>query len=275
MPRSELTRKPMNFRGRWVLVTGASSGLGQEMARQLAQKHGANVIAVARRKQRLEELKAELEKSGVRVLTIEADLSRLADVERVVEEASQGRELYAAILNAGITHFGPHEHLEWTEFQRMLDTNVTGVTRMVGLLIPKLEALGAGGGLMIVASMAGITPVPYQTAYSATKAFLVHLGCGLWHELQGRPLSITTFAPGGVVTEMTAGESFVPLRGWLMPVVAAATEGLEAFRSRQYLHVSGRANRIGSAFTKFLPQQTLVGFVAASYRRALERSGKL
>jgi short-subunit dehydrogenase len=245
------------------------------MARQLARKHGANLILVARRKQRLDELKAELEAEGVQALSIEADLSKLTEVERVVEEASKGRELYGAILNAGITHFGRHEQLEWAEFQRMLDTNVTGVTRMTGLLIPKLEASGAGGGLMIVASMAGITPVPYQTAYSATKAFLVHLGCGLWHELQGRPLSITTFAPGGVVTEMTAGESFVPLRSWLMPVEGAATEGLEAFRQRKYLYVSGAANRIGSAFTKFLPQQTLTGWVAASYRRALERSGKL
>jgi short-subunit dehydrogenase len=265
----------MNFRGRWLLVTGASSGLGREMARQLAQKHGAHLILVARRKPRLDELKTELETHGVQVLTIEADLSKLEEVERVVEQATSGRELYGAILNAGITHFGPHEQLEWSEFQRMLDTNVTGVTRMTGLLIPKLEALAQGGGLMIVASMAGITPVPYQTAYSATKAFLVHLGCGLWHELQGRPLSITTFAPGGVVTEMTAGESFVPLRSWLMPVDAAASEGLECFRQRKYLYVSGAANRIGSAFTKLLPQQTLTGWVAASYRRALERSGKL
>lgn len=275
MNRTETTRKPLNFRGRWVLVTGASSGLGEEMARQLAQKHGANLILVARRKQRLDELKAELEGHGVQALAISADLSKLEDVERVVEEANRGRELYAAILNAGITHFGPHEKLEWSEFQRMLDTNVTGVTRMTGLLIPKLEQTGAGGGLMLVASMAGITPVPYQTAYSATKAFLVHLGCGLWHELRDRPLSITTFAPGGVVTEMTAGESFGPLRGWLMPVKDAAADGLDAFRRRKYLHVSGAANRIGSAFTKFLPQQTLTGFVAASYRRALERTGKL
>jgi short-subunit dehydrogenase len=201
----------MDFRGRWVLVTGASSGLGREMARQLAQKHGAHLIIVARRKPRLDELKAELETHGVQVLSIEADLSKLSDVERVVDEATRGRELYAAILNAGITHFGPHEQLEWSEFQRMLDTNVTGVTRMTGLIIPKLEALAQGGGLMIVASMAGITPVPYQTHYSATKAFLVHLGCGLWHELQGHPLSITTFAPGGVVTEMTGAQGFQTL----------------------------------------------------------------
>jgi short-subunit dehydrogenase len=209
------------------------------------------------------------------VHTIVADLANLADVDRALEEASTGRELYAAILNAGVTHFGRHDELQWSEFQRMLDTNVTSVTRMTYSLLPRLEASGAGGGLMIVSSMAGIHPVPYQTAYSATKAFLVHFGCGLWHELLGRPVSITTFAPGGVVTEMTAGESFVPLRRWLMPVEIAAAEGLEAFRTRKYLHVPGSANRVGSAIARLLPRRTLTGWVAASYRKALERTGKL
>jgi short-subunit dehydrogenase len=102
----------------------------------------------------------------------------------------------------------------------MLDTNVTAVVRMSSALIPELEK--QGGGLMVVSSMAGIHPVPYQTAYSATKAFLVHYGAGLWHELQGRNVSVTTYAPSGVVTEMTAGENFNALRKWLMPVEQAA-----------------------------------------------------
>ena len=71
---------------------------------------------------------------------------------------------------------------------------------------------------MIVSSMAGMTTVPYQTAYSGTKAFLVSFGTGLFHELRGRPVSMTTFVPGGIQTEMTSGKRFGPLRGWLMPV---------------------------------------------------------
>lgn len=264
--------QPMEFRGRWVLLTGASSGLGQEMAKMLAHQYGANLIIVARRSERLAALKAELEQSAsVQVVTCSADLSKLEDVDRVIAEAC-GRELYAAILNAGVTHFGSHRSLDWDGFRTMLDTNVTAVVRMTTALIPVLEK--QGGGLLVVSSMAGIHPVPYQTAYSATKAFLVHFGAGLWHELEGRNVSVTTYAPSGVVTEMTAGENFNPLRKWLMPVEQAALEGLEAFRLRKYVHIPGFANRVGSVFARMLPQRLTTAIVASQYRNALRKQGK-
>jgi uncharacterized protein len=263
---------PMELRGRWVLVTGASSGLGREMAKILAKTHGAHLLLSARREDRLLELKAELEKSaGVKVEICVADLSKLADVDRLIEVATQGRQLYGAILNAGVTHFGAFAELSWNSFQTMLDTNVTATVRMAMAFVPPLEA--QGGGLMIVSSMAGIHPVPYQTHYSATKAFLVHFGIGLWHELAGRNVSVTVYAPSGVVSEMTAGESFTSLRRWLMPVDQAASEGVEAFRLRKYLHISGFANRVGSVFARILPQRLATGLVAAQYRNALKKHG--
>jgi uncharacterized protein len=265
--------KPMEFRGRWLLVTGASSGLGQEMSRILATKHGANLVVVARRHERLEALKTELEaQAGVQVVTCAADLSLQSDVDRVIEQTVSGRDLYGAILNAGITHFGPYNELPWDQFKKMLDTNVTAVVRMSTELIPHLER--HGGGLMIVSSMAGIHAVPYQTAYSATKAFLVHFGIGLWHELKGRDVSITSYAPSGVVTEMTAGHSFQPLQKWLMPLEQASREGVEAFRLRKYLYIPGLANRIGSVFARMLPQQLTTELVAAQYRSALKKQAK-
>jgi short-subunit dehydrogenase len=266
----------MEFRGRWVLVTGASSGLGQKMVEQLARDHGANIIAVARRKDRLDELKQRLEaETKVEVVAIAADLSELSEVDRVLEIALKGRDLYGAILNAGVTHFGAHGKLEWLTFQKMLNTNVTSVVRMAAELIPHLEQHGLGGGLMLVSSMAGIMPIPYQSAYSGTKAFLVHFGCGLWHEMRGRNVSITTLAPGGIVTEMTAGESFGPLQRWLMPVDLAARVGLEAFRRRKYLYVPGYSNRLGNALYRLLPQRVFTGWLASSYRRALEQVGQI
>jgi uncharacterized protein len=261
---------PMELRGRWVLVTGASSGLGREMAKILAVKYGAHLLLAARREDRLLELKAELEKSAaVKVDVCVADLSKLEDVDRLIDVASKSRALYGAILNAGVTHFGRFEDLSWDSFRTMLDTNVTATVRMATAFLPHLEA--QGGGLMIVSSMAGIHPVPYQTHYSATKAFLVHYGIGLWHELVGRNVSVTVYAPSGVVSEMTAGENFNPLRGWLMPVVQAANEGVEAFRSRKYVHISGFTNRVGSVFARILPQRLGTSLVAAQYRNALKK----
>ncbi len=264
----------MNFRSRWVLVTGASSGLGQAMAKLLAREHGANLILVARREDRLIELKKSLEADcGVQVRCIPADLSKLADVDRVIQEIVQGDEpLYAAVLNAGVTHFGPWDELSFEGFQQMLAVNVTSVVRLTTQLIPHLKAQNLGGGVMLVSSAAGLTPVAYQTMYSATKAFLINFGCGLFHELNGSNVSITTFAPGGIITEMTAGKRFDQLRGWLMPVDRCAKDGLAAFASRRYLHVPGAAFRLGTWFTRLLPQRIVTEQVAQRYRRSMELS---
>ncbi|MEW5852484.1 MAG: SDR family NAD(P)-dependent oxidoreductase [Myxococcota bacterium] len=261
--------RPMDFRGRWVLVTGASSGLGRAMAQQLAREHGAHVIAVARRTERLEELRHELKSTGVELEPVTADLAKPDDVVRVIARANE-RQAHAAVLNAGVTHFGAFQEQRWEDFESMLSTNVTSVVRMTTELLKPMEQRNDGGGIMLVASMAGLLPVPYQTTYSATKAFLVHYGCGLSHELRGRQLSITTYAPGGIDTEMTSGERFARLRAWTMPVETAARLGLDAFRRREELYVPGVTNRIGAALAKVLPRRLVTAQVGSAYRRALD-----
>ncbi len=261
----------MNFRNKWVLVTGASSGLGLHIAELLGKTHGAKVVLVARRRDRLEALAASLEESKVETAIVVADLSKLDQVDRAFEEATAGRTLYGAVLNAGVTHFGRYEELSWDRFEQMLATNVTAVVRLTTKLIPHIEASGEHGGIMIVSSMAGLTPVPYQTAYSGTKAFLVNYGTGLHHELKGRKVSMTTFVPGGIQTEMTSGERFVPLKSWLMPVDPCARDAVDAFRRRRYLRAPGLVNRFGGYFVRLLPQRFIVGQVAAQYRKALRK----
>lgn len=265
--------KSMNLSGKWVLVTGASSGLGAEMARQLATVYQARLILVARRQDRLEALAQELRLGhGTEVLTLAADLSELAEVDRVVAEVQQHCSLYAAILNAGATHFGHHDELGWEGFQRMLQLNVQSTARFLHLLLPQLEQSRQQGGVLVVASLAGLAPVAYQSAYSGTKAFLVNYACGLHHEMRTRGVSITTFAPGGIATEMTQGARFNDLRAWLVPVGPCARSAIEGLRRRKYLVVPGLTYRWGSRITRLLPQNFLVGQVAAQYRRSLSRN---
>jgi short-subunit dehydrogenase len=267
--------KTMDFRDRWVLVTGASSGLGRELARQLAREHGANLILLARRRDRLEELRVELEHAArVKVIPLVADLSDSRDVTRALDEILAGPPIYAAILNAAVTHFGPQAELDAQTFDAMLSTNVTSVVKFATALIPRILNDRPGGGILFVASMAGLQPVPYQSAYSGTKAFMIHFACGLWHELRRKPISITIFAPGGIVTEMTAGKSFAPLSGFLMPASQCARAGLAAFRRRDYLYVSGFSNRLGIALGRLLPRRFVTALVARTYRRALELSSQ-
>ena len=261
----------LQFKNKWVLVTGASSGLGYETAMQLAVVHQANLILVARRSDKLEILKQEIEaKSQVQVKTVTADLSLMEDIDLVLQMALAEDNLYGAILNAGITYFGPHLDLEWGTFEKMLQTNVTGMVRMTQQLVAYFERNQKEGGLMIVSSMAAVLPTPYQAAYSGTKGFMLNFITALSHELQNKKFSMTVYLPGGMVTEMTDNEKFLPLKRWMMPVGEAARQGLTAFRKRKVTHVPGAANRLVGYLSRIIPKKIIVRGMARIYARALK-----
>lgn len=263
----------MDFKTRWVLVTGASSGLGKEMAVQLAQKYQANLILVARRVDRLQELQSELERDcGIQTRIIQADLSVAQDVDRVYKESVAIGDVYGVILNAGVTYFGKQRDLDWDAFQSMLATNVTSVIRLVHLFVPYLIKKDQGGGIMLVSSMAGLLPVPYQSAYSGTKAFITNFGQSLYQELRGEKVSVTIFSPGGIATEMTHNSGLAAQfenTVFLQEVEPCAQQALKAMVDRQYLYVPGALNKVQLFLSRMVPRK-LLGFIAASaYKKAL------
>jgi short-subunit dehydrogenase len=261
----------LEFEHKWVLVTGASSGLGYEMAMQLATVHKANLIVVARRADKLEALRQEITATtNVQVKTVTADLSNIRDIDRVVNAALQEDNLYAAILNAGITYFGRHLELEWNAFEQMLQTNVSGMVRMTQQLAAYFERNNKEGGLMIVSSMAAVLPTPYQAVYSGTKGFMLNFITALSHELQNKKFSMTVYLPGGMVTEMTDNEKFSPLKSWLMPVNEAARQALNAFKKRKATHVPGLTNRLGAYLSGIIPKRIIVRGMAKTYGKALK-----
>jgi hypothetical protein len=259
----------MDFRGKWVWVTGASSGLGKEMARQLAFERGANLVLTARRAGLLEALKADLEANAkVSVKVLAGDMAISDDVQRLFEEASK-LELSAVVLNAGVTHFGRHSDFEWKDFERLIQINVVSTARLTSELVRDFEKKNVEARVMLVTSMAGIFPVPYQSAYSGSKAFLTAFGSALAHELKGTRVSVTVFAPGGIVTEMTAGEKFQPLAGWLAPAEDVAREAISALELGPVLRAGGFINKLGTFVFRFLPRNLVLSQVGAPYRKAL------
>jgi hypothetical protein len=261
----------LELRGRWTLITGASSGLGVELARHIAKEQGGHVVLVARRRDRLETLAEELRsRYGVRTACVTADLSRPEDVERLFTEATTGRDIHAVILNAGVTYWGEAMKLGWSDFQAMLDTNVTSLVRLSTLFVPYLLERGTHGGLMFVSSVAGLIPVPYQAAYSGTKAFVTSYGQCLAQELRPKGLSVTVFAPGGISTDMlvSAGLSNRFKAGdiGVMSPEACAAHAVRAFMRRKTLYVPGLVNQGLALAARVLPRGFLAQRTAAIYR---------
>jgi short-subunit dehydrogenase len=264
----------MDLRSRWVLVTGASSGLGLEMARELARDHKANLIAVARRAERLEALKTELQKDyGVQVVTMQADLAKPEDVQRVFTQATTERDVYGVILNAGVTFYGHVLDQPGDSIEAMLATNVSSVVRLARSFADDMVQRRSDGGIMLVSSMASFAPMPFQTSYAATKSFITSFGRGLSHELRGTGVSVTVFAPGGIATEMLEisglSRKFKAGDFGIMPANKCAHLAIKAFRSRRPLSVPGAANQMLAAAMKLFPHSLVIDRISAMYKGSL------
>ncbi len=261
----------MELRGRWVLLTGASSGLGRAMSRVLARDHGANLILTARRRDRLGTLADTLTSDhGVEAVCLPADLTRIEDVDRLFQETVAGRTVYAAVLNAGVTHYGPHLDMPWDSFQTLLATNVTSLVQLTGKLVPYLSDRNEGGGLMWVSSMAGFLPMPYQAAYGGTKAFVSSFTRSLRVEVRDRNVSLTVFAPGGIATEMLEASGldrrFKADGPGIMPVDRCAELGVKAMVRRKDLAVPGFSNRLSLLVMRLLPRRMADWLMGKIYR---------
>ncbi len=262
----------LHFKDKWVLVTGASSGLGYEMAQQLALNHKANLIITARRAGKLNHLKEELEKqAGVQVKVIVADLSVEKELDVLINTVLGNYDIYGIILNAGVTYFGKHIELAEKDFYQLLNTNIISVSRMTAAFVKHFETTKKEGGIMIVSSMAAIFPVPYQAVYSATKSFLMTLANAMAVEITNKDFSITVFAPGGIATEMTDTTAFKDLSNWLMPATFAAKEAIYALQTRKYNYIPGWLNRVGSKFIRLLPRKFIIQRLGKMYGRSLNK----
>lgn len=265
--------KKLSLQGRFTLITGASSGLGLEMARIVARDHKGNLVLVARRLDRLEALATELRAHGVEVVCIQADMTRREDVQRTFDEATKGRSIYAAILNAGVSYFGLTLEQSFESFEQMLATNVTSVVWLAQRFAQHIVAQGDHGGLMIVSSLAGTTPTTYQATYCGTKAFLNNFGVAFGEELSDHGVSLTVFVPGGIATEMGeksgTGRKFKKGDVGMMDPDVCAQVAIDGLLARDRFVIPGALNLVNHFFLRFTPQSTAAGITKRIYRSAL------
>jgi short-subunit dehydrogenase len=236
-----------------ALITGASGGIGEAFARHLA-KRGHDVVLVARRRERLEDLAAQLsEAHGVEAEVIEADLSDDSAVSTVEERLRQG-DIDLLVNDAGFGTRGEFVGLPLARELEELDVNVRALMRLTHAALGPMVERGRGA-VINVASTGAFQPVPYMATYAATKAFVLHFSEALHEEVRGKGVTVTCLCPGAVRTEFqkVAGVDEGSLRAWKSPddVVRSA---LKAMTSRRAITVPGAVNVSLVAAVKLMPR---------------------
>jgi len=241
-----------------VLVTGASSGIGRELAHCFAQD-GSDCVLLARREERLHTLKDTLEsRYDVDAPVLPADLStpRAAD-EIEAELEARGLSVDVLVNNAGVGARGAFATLDTEHQLDMLRINVTALTHLTRRLLPGMRERKRGG-VLNVASTAAFQPGPYMSVYYATKAYVFSFSEGLAEEVSGDGVTVTCLAPGPTQTAFveTADMEGTSLFEWAVPMTptAVAQAGHEGFRAGKTLVVPGWTNKIGAFLMRFTPR---------------------
>jgi len=257
-----------------ALITGASSGIGREFALQLAP-HASTIIITARRLDRLEALKSEINELhpeanvfiyGIDFADEEARLQFLAWL------GENDLKIDLLINNAGIGDHGPFIDGTWERISRMLDLNIAALTHLTHQLLPDMIALG-GGAILNVSSVASLLPVPYLNVYAATKAYVTSFSEGLRAELRGTGISVTALCPGPVPTEFgkqatRLGENNqfdMTTPSWLsVDAATVAREGLRAVAADRARCVPGLVMFLGALVLTLLPIFLIRPFLSAA-----------
>lgn len=256
-----------------ALITGASSGIGSEIARGLASR-GHGLTLVARRESRLREVADELSGAhGVRVEVIAADLGEAGERERLAGELDTlGLDVEILINNAG---FGDSGRLNETDRDRMLEMvrlNCEALVDLQARFTPGMVERSRGA-VLNVASTAAFQPIPGTATYAATKAFVLSLSEATHSELSGVGVTVTALCPGPVKTEFAdvAGvgeaENALPDMFWT-PVEEVARLAIEGLEKGRRVVVPGVLNRAGAVTAQYTPRGVVLPVMKRIWRRA-------
>ncbi len=187
-----------------VLITGASSGIGEALAKLFAQE-GYNLVLVARTRTTLEQLAQRLmDQYSIRVWVEPVDLSKRAAAKKLAASlAQQDVEIDILVNNAGVLEHGNFIEIGAAAHQRLIDLNISGLTSMLDQFLPGMVKRGSGR-VLNVASIASFQPVPTLATYAATKAYVLSLSESLSEELKGSGVTITALCPGITATNMVS-----------------------------------------------------------------------
>ncbi len=243
-----------------ALVTGASGGIGADIARLMAER-GHDLILVARSRAKLAELAEALEKAhGVGVTVLTADLTDPSAPESIAKfVADKGLSVDVLVNNAGLGSYGPFADIPAQVDLGLVALNITALTHMSKLFLPAMIARKRGA-ILNVGSTAGFVPGPLMAVYYATKAYVLSLSVALANELDGTGVTVTCLCPGPTKTafDTTAGTDKTRLfSSGVMESMPVAKAGVEAMFRGQVICVPGFMNRLRISATGLAPRSLL------------------
>lgn len=225
-----------------ALITGASSGLGEEFALQIAPRVD-KLVLVARREPHLQQLadRIRMRFPTVAVAVFVVDLTQAAERDRLIETlASRGALPDLLVNNAGLGDYGEFATSDWEKLQSMLQVNIEALTHLTHRLVP--DMIRRGGAIINVSSLASVIPIPDFAVYAATKAYVTSFSEALRLELREHGIPVLAVCPGPVHTEFgnvaRRGDSEIPTREWFYvpreQVVAESLRALDRKAARVY-----------------------------------------
>jgi short-subunit dehydrogenase len=256
-----------------ALVTGASSGIGADLARELA-KDGHDLVLAARRVEPMNKLAEELKALGAKTTVIASDLSKPgASAALVADLGARGLIVDVLINNAGLGDNNLFHEEDPGRIGEMIQVNMVALTELTRLLLPGMVQRRRGR-LMLVASTAAFQPGPFMAVYCATKAYVLSLGEAIRYELNGTGVSVTVLCPGATTTEFSKvanTDTMMLFKSSMiqrMTSAAVARQGYQAFKSGRAVLITGWFNKVGAFSTRISPRGTVVALTGRLLKRA-------
>jgi uncharacterized protein len=255
-----------------VLITGASGGIGYELAKLFARDHH-NLVLVARSADKLAQVAAELQPQGITIKTVALDLAQSPAPKFLFDQLQrEGVAVNILVNNAGFGCFGDFGQMREEEILGQINLNITALTQLTRLFLPQMVARRSGR-IMNVASTAGFQPGPLMAVYYATKAYVISFSEAIANELRGTGVTVTCFCPGATNTGFarragTEGSRLFKQFG-AMSADRVALDGYRAVMEGRTLAISGVHNWAVAQSTRFAPRK----MVTAISRWISEKAG--
>ena len=248
-----------------VLITGASSGIGYELSKLFAQ-NGYSLVLVARDRQRLEKLADELQVDfGISTKVVPKDLSVPASPDEIFAELQQ-EKIHIDILvnNAAIGVYGVFAETELNDELNIIQVNLISLTCLTKLFLPAMLKRKYGK-ILNVSSCGSSVPLPYESVYGATKAYVTIFSETIAEELAGTGVTVTVLSPGVTRTEFIKRaqipEELKAFKHFVMDAKAVAEIGYKALMKGKRVVIPGTVNKLSLFFMKFMPRKVVAGIV--------------